>query len=125
MKTIIARIKTTLPEAAQECLDLIGEGANPQATQAETFFSRCNTPPQVGFIRIPVDDHIVPLLEMFKNSGYISKHVEIVRIEHHGQDIVEVIDDEGTRYEEQPFQVGVTENEDGTFTPQYLGRIGQ
>lgn len=138
MKTAILKVLTTLPELATECLLLLGEGARPEATQEEMFFSLCNTPVQNGFIRIPVADHIATALQWMQDNNVTSEHAEIIRVEWDGQDMVPglitMVDEEGIKTTtesliEIPLMVGQTEEqvlEDGTVIPSqpiYLGRM--
>jgi hypothetical protein len=137
--TVIVKIKTTMEQAAQECLDQLGEGANPDATQVEAFFALNNTPDAGGYCRVVVAEHIAIALQYMFDSGIESEHVEIIRVEWAGQDKVAVekpiLDDEGndtgeteTVYETQLFQVGTEDvtDEQGNIIdqrPVYLGRM--
>lgn len=132
--TIIAKIKTTLPQATQEVLDLLGEGARPDAQQEEYFFALNNTPLSNGYCRIRVAEHIAVALDYLMSLGETGEHIECVRVEWFGQDRVPVeqpvLDEDGnptgemeTVYVEQLFQTGTTVDELGNEYPVYLGRF--
>jgi len=130
--TAILKITTSLPELAQECLNLFGEGAWPDATQVESFFALNNTPPQHGYCRVIVAEHIATALQWMQDNGVTSDHGELVRVEWLGQDRVQIgIDEDGQPIiEKQLFEIGVEEvlDEQGQTTGAtrsvYLGRIG-
>jgi hypothetical protein len=118
--TAILKIKTTLADAAQECLALFNEGARLDASFAEETFALYNTPLQDGYVRVVVAEHIAVALQWMKDNAMTSENVEIIRVEWQGQDMIEFTDDEGnTIYAEELFQTGV--DEEGN--PQYLGRM--
>lgn len=123
--TVIAKLLTSLPELAQWVLDNMGEGARPDAEHDLYFFAFNSTPVQNGYIRIPCAEHIATALQWMQDEGITSEHGEVVRIEWHGQDKVQTGTDEDGNpvIEEQLFQTGTRENEDGTTSPIYLGRI--
>lgn len=137
--TIIAKIKTTLEQATQEVLDLLGEGARPDAQQEEYFFALNNTPLSNGYCRIRVAEHIAVALDYLMSLGETGEHIECVRVEWNGQDRVPVeqpvLDEDGnptgemeTVYVEQLFQTGTQDvrDEQGNViatTPVYLGRF--
>jgi hypothetical protein len=132
MLTAIVKVKTTMEQAAQECLDQLGEGANPDATQVEAFFALNNTPDAGGYCRVVVAEHIAIALQYMFDSGIESEHVEIIRVEWMGQDVVQTgIDPETDEpiYERVPFQVGTEDvldeqgNPTGETRPVYLGRM--
>ena len=137
--TIIAKIKTSMPEAAQEVLTLMGEGARPDAEQVECFFARNNTPVSNGYCRVIVDEHIAMALDYMLGNNMTGEHIDCIRVEWQGQDRVPVeqpiIDENGnptgeteTVYVEQLFQTGTQDvrDEQGNViatTPVYLGRF--
>ena len=137
--TIIAKIKTTLPQSAQEVLDLLGEGARPDAQHEEYFFALNNTPVSNGFCRIRVAEHIAVALDYLMSLGETGEHIECVRVEWNGQDRVPVeqpvLDEDGNPtgemeevYVERLFQTGTQDvrDEQGNViatTPVYLGRF--
>lgn len=132
--TIIAKIKTTLEQATQEVLDLLGEGARPDAQQEEYFFALNNTPVSNGYCRIRVDEHIAVALDYLMSLGETGEHIECVRAEWQGQDMYPVeqpvLDEEGnptgemeTVYEERLFQTGTYLDDEGNEHPVYLGRF--
>jgi hypothetical protein len=94
MITAIIKILTTIEQAAQECLDQLGEGARPDAEQIESFFALNNTPVAGQYCRVVVAPHIATALQYMLDSGITSEHVEIIRVEWMGQDMTEVeVDD--------------------------------
>ena len=124
MKTIIVKILTAMPELAQEALDLFN-GGRPEAEQVENFTVRNNTPVSNGYCRIVVTDQTAQAMEQMLADGYVSPNAEIVRIEHHGQDMV---DDGQGGYTEELFQTGeqdITDEQGAVIgtRPAYLGRI--
>jgi hypothetical protein len=138
--TAIIKVLSTMEQAAQECLDQLGEGARPDAEQIESFFALNNTPVAGQYCRVVVAPHIATALQYMLDSGITSEHVEIIRVEWAGQDKVAVekpiLDDEGndtweteTVYETQLFQVGTEDvtdeqgNPTGETRPVYLGRM--
>jgi len=139
MKTAIIRVLTDLPSAASLCLEMFGEGARLDASFQEETFSLYNSPTSNGYCRIVVADHIAAALDYLKDIGTVSEHVEIIRVEHFGQDKVlgsiPILDEEGNPtgefeegYVEELFQTGVQEitGESGVViatVPVYLGRI--
>lgn len=106
--TIIARIKTTLPQALEEIYSLFGEGVNQEYNQEEYAFALNNTPVSNGYIRIPAAQHIVAAMGYMLQAGIEAEHIECVRIEWHGQDMVERVDPETgeTEIVEELFQTG-------------------
>ena len=127
--TAILKIKTTLADAAQECLALFNEGARLDASFAEETFALYNTPLQDGYCRVVVAEHIAAALQWLKDTEAVSENVEIVRVEWHGQDMIESTDEEGnTIYAEELFQTGTQDITDEAgnvvaIIPVYLGRI--
>ena len=127
--TAILKIKTTLADAAQECLALFNEGARLDASFAEETFALYNTPLQDGYCRVVVAEHIAAALQWLKDTEAVSENVEIVRVEWHGQDMIESTDEEGnTIYIEELFQTGTHSilDDEGILIatiPVYLGRI--
>ena len=127
--TAILKIKTTLADVAQECLALFNEGARLDASFAEETFALYNTPLQDGYCRVVVAEHIAAALQWLKDTEAVSENVEIVRVEWHGQDMIESTDEEGnTIYIEELFQTGTHSilDDEGTLIatiPVYLGRI--
>lgn len=130
MITAIFKIKTSLKNAAQESLDTFGQGGRPEFTREEEAFSLCNTPVQNGYVRVIVAPHIAQALEYMRGKKMTGGHADLVRIEWHGQDVVETgVDEEGNpTYEQQLFQVGEEDVLDENNKvigkrPVYLGRI--
>jgi hypothetical protein len=129
--TAIIRIKTDIDQAIAETLAQLGEGANPEYQQIETVFSLNNTPIVNGYVRVVVAERIAQALQQMLDAGVISEHIEVVRIEWHGQDMVDAGTDEDGQpvYGRVPFQADVENvlDEDGLPTgemrPVYLGRI--
>ena len=137
--TAILKIKTTLADAAQECLALFNEGARLDASFAEETFALYNTPLQDGYCRVVVAEHIATALQWMLDTGVTSENVEIVRVEWAGQDMVLIrlplFDEEDhptgefeESYVEELFQTSTQDitDEAGTLIatiPVYLGRI--
>jgi hypothetical protein len=137
--TAILKIKTTLADAAQECLALFNEGARLDASFAEETFALYNTPLQDGYCRVVVAEHIAAALQWLKDTEAVSENVEIVRVEWAGQDKVSgsfpLLDEEGNPtgeteegYVEELFQTGTQDITDEAgdvvaIIPVYLGRI--
>ena len=80
MVDCILKIKTTLAETAQECLDLFGRGANIEAQKAEDFLAYINTPLLAGFCRVRIDEEFGTALEQIEAAGG-SVNADLVRVE--------------------------------------------
>jgi len=121
---------TSLEAAVAECLATFGEGARPEFQFEEEAFALYGTPvtPE-GYVRVVVAPHIAAALQFMKDNNLTSEHVEIIRVEFNGQDMIESTDEEGnTIYVEELFQTGTQDitDEAGTLIatiPVYLGRI--
>lgn len=84
--TIILQIKTDLPTVAALCLNMLGEGADPTATRTIDFFKRNSSELQDGYIRVAVEDYLIPPLEqMFVAVGGETPDVKLITVEHGGQ----------------------------------------
>jgi len=130
MITIIAQIKTTIKEAAQEVMDLFGEGARPDAEKIEDFFALNNSVLGGGYTRIRVAQHIAMALDYLMGEEITGEHIACLRVEWHGQDRVESTDPETgeTTYVEEYFQTGTQDilDDEGNViatVPVYLGRF--
>ena len=137
--TIIAKIKTTIEQATQEVLDLLGEGARPDAEQEEYYFALNNTQVSNGYCRIRVAEHIAVAMDYLMSLGETGEHIECVMVEWNGQDKYPVeqpvFDEDGnptgemeTAYEERLFQTGtqaVLDDQGNVIAtmPVYLGRF--
>ncbi|HAR37910.1 MAG TPA: hypothetical protein DCS09_04670 [Porphyromonadaceae bacterium] len=88
-KTIIFKVlgdpTISLPLAAQECISLLGAGANTAPSIIEETFSLCNTPVQHGYIRVVANTEFAAALEQVNLSGYQSPYMQLVLIEWDGQ----------------------------------------
>jgi hypothetical protein len=85
MLTAILHIKTTIDDAAQECMSLFGEGARFVPDREEHRFALGNTPMFEGYCRVNVASHIAQALE-YLAQNYTSDHVELVKVEWDGQE---------------------------------------
>lgn len=129
--TAVIQVKTTIEQVAQECLELFGEGANPESEIQEMFFKLCNTPVSHGYCRPYVAEHIATALQyLIDNDQAETDNAKIIKVEWHGQDMIESADEEGNpTYVQELFQVGTTEPvelEDGSMSearPVHLGRF--
>jgi hypothetical protein len=128
--TAIIKILTTIEQASQETLDVLGEGGNPEAEQPEAFFSLNNTLQGGPYCRVIVAPHIAAALQYMLDAGVTSEHVEVIRIEWQGQDMVQTgVDEYGNPIiDYTPFQVGTEDitDEDGNVlstNPVLLGRM--
>ena len=131
--TAILKI-TSLEAAVAECLATFGEGARPEFQFEEEAFALYGTPvtPE-GYVRVVVAPHIAAALQFMKDNNLTSEHVEIIRVEFNGQDMIEstLVDDNGIEtigYQEQLFQTGTQDITDETgnvitTVPVYLGRM--
>ena len=80
--TAILKIKTTLPQAAEEAEQVFGEGGNPQATQVEEYIGLVNTPPVNGYVRVLIPEADAQTLEAIGSSP----NADLVRVEWNGQE---------------------------------------
>lgn len=125
--TIIATIKTTIAQAAQEVLDLMGEGARPDAEQIEGYFARNNTPVQGpdSLCRIVVDEHIATALQWMLDQNITGEHIDSLRVEWQGQDMVLDTDTGEAVYAPITWEETLTDEQGNPYTvTKQLGRIG-
>jgi len=84
--TIIIKIKTDIRSVASLCLQILGEGADPTAERDIDVFKRNNSEISNGYVRIAVEDYLIPKLEYaISVVGSENEHMQIVLIEKHGQ----------------------------------------